>query len=179
MATMPLDPLLCPLCGQKKRANALMCASCYQVYRKKAVELLLGGKAVNPRDWIKGEIESRLTTKQEELTAIDKSITDLSSATREAAAAEIRGSIPSGYQMPAHVIQETIRVRTKELWDQKNGNHLWFQKKTLEGQVERLKKALEELSKQKAGDEEQEEPEEDPAVDNVLAAISTASAGEK
>jgi len=183
--------LSCPVCGNKRRPDSLVCSSCYQVYRTEASDRLLRGESVDPLSWVHEKVDSLLQGMRAEAEDLTQKIDELSEANRADATAFVNEMLETAKEqarqkmpgveprpLPQEVINGAIKKKRDELWQAKGGNKMWRRREELRQKIEQVEASLLEGATTGQSSEAEPDPDpvpEDPAVARVVEAALAAS----
>ena len=183
--------LSCPVCGNKRRPDSLVCSSCYQGYRTEASDRLLRGESVDPLSWVHEKVDSLLQGMRAEAEDLTQKIDELSEANRADATAFVNEMLETAKEqarqkmpgveprpLPQEVINGAIKKKRDELWQAKGGNKMWRRREELRQKIEQVEASLLEGATTGQSSEAEPDPDpvpEDPAVARVVEAALAAS----
>lgn len=138
--------LYCLSCGRanQKRENHLVCPGCYRAYVEEASQGLGQGIILYLAQWAlvraKGlfeKVKRELEQKKEEFRALQDEVS--------IAAFEAMKKATGGKFVPRAVFNPALEKKRRELWEQKGGNRLFAEFKSLEELLEFLEESIKKL----------------------------------
>ena len=128
-------------CGKEKREDRLACPRCFELYRKDT-----RGK-ISFLEWVKTEAQQRLNTfgaseedprtnLERELQEKKEALSKLEADTAEETSVFLKEQVAGAGQLKQEELKALRDDIKDDLWQEKGGNRLYAQMKTLKGEIE-------------------------------------------